>query len=426
MDSTLAPSHFRNQMHLLGGAAFTRLKSMAETTWGGLQIQELHISEDEEGLYLSLMVRDHSFVGEVSAMGHGLQMWLQVMWFLARNSDAPTIVLDEPDVYMHADLQRKLVRLLKGSGQQIMIATHSVEIMAEVDPSEVLIIGSDRARSNWAANIKGVQRVVDTIGGVHNLQLSRLATARRCLFVEGKDVAILKPLHDKLFPDADALDLIPHLSVGGWSGWQQVIGAAQLLRNSSGDAIRSYALFDSDYHMVDEIGMRLTEASARKVELHIWMRKEIENYLLSGTCFRRIIAERVHEKAAIPSQDEMEAKIQDAANSLLQSTIDEFMNEYLVSHRSEGAQRAAQWARSHVEERLAKADGLLSVVSGKAVLSEVSTWSQNSFGVTFGAEQIARTLWREEIPQEISTVLDAVERARRFPSELAAGWQRQV
>ncbi|MHB1774084.1 MAG: AAA family ATPase [Acidimicrobiales bacterium] len=124
-------------------------------------------------------------------MGHGLQMWLQVMWFLAHNSDTPTIVLDEPDVYMHADLQRKLVRLLKGSGQQIMIATHSVEIMAEVDPSEVLIIDSDRARSNWAANIKGVQRVVDTIGGVHNLQLSRLATARRCLFVEGKDVAIL-------------------------------------------------------------------------------------------------------------------------------------------------------------------------------------------------------------------------------------------
>ena len=41
---------------------------------------------------------------------------------------------------MHADLQRKLIRLLKGRHHQVIVATHSVEIMAEVDAQDVLII----------------------------------------------------------------------------------------------------------------------------------------------------------------------------------------------------------------------------------------------------------------------------------------------
>jgi hypothetical protein len=35
-----------------------------------------------------------------SQMGHGLQMWLQTMWFLARVGYAACAILDEPDVYM--------------------------------------------------------------------------------------------------------------------------------------------------------------------------------------------------------------------------------------------------------------------------------------------------------------------------------------
>lgn len=68
-------------------------------------------------------------MAEVALMGHGLQMWLQTMWFLCRSSPTATVVLDEPDVYMHPDLQRRLVRLVRGRYPQIIIATHSVEIV---------------------------------------------------------------------------------------------------------------------------------------------------------------------------------------------------------------------------------------------------------------------------------------------------------
>ena len=44
---------------------------------------------------LFLHVRNEEFVGEVAKMGHGLQMWLQTMWFLTRARDASTLILDE-------------------------------------------------------------------------------------------------------------------------------------------------------------------------------------------------------------------------------------------------------------------------------------------------------------------------------------------
>lgn len=425
MDSSLAPSHFRNQLHLLGDVSFGRFKALAETTWPGLQIRELQVSDDSEGRYLSLFVRDGSFVGEVASMGHGLQMWLQVMWFLARNRDAPTVVLDEPDVYMHADLQRKLVRLLKGSGQQVLVATHSVEILSEVDPSEVLIINAERPRSTWASNIRGVQRVIDTIGGVHNIQLSRLASSRRCLFVEGDDVTILKQLHDKLFPNADALDLIPRVSVGGWSGWQRVVGAGQLLRNSAGDAIRSYSIFDSDYHLVGEIVSRFEEARAHNIQLQIWSRKEIENYLLIPTCVQRVISERA-SGSMLPTDEEIITKITEIANANLQETIDNYVNSYYTVQRDRGVQAAARQARQYVDQRLSEPDGLLSIVSGKVILAGLATWSQATFGATFGSELIARSMWIEEISAEVRGVLTAIERSTRVDAGPSTLWNTRA
>ena len=118
ISSHLAPLHFRNQLKILS-EYFPSFKDMSETTWPGLQIQDLTggglISDDP----LQLMARDEDFVAEIAAMGHGLQMWLQTMWFLARSMEVSTVILDEPDVYMHPDIQRRLIRYIKNKFHQI-------------------------------------------------------------------------------------------------------------------------------------------------------------------------------------------------------------------------------------------------------------------------------------------------------------------
>jgi hypothetical protein len=80
----VSAAHFRNQLNLASGL-LPALREAAADTWPGLEIRELDVPGllDERG-HLTLNVRDGPFVGELAAMGHGLQMWLQMLWFLIR------------------------------------------------------------------------------------------------------------------------------------------------------------------------------------------------------------------------------------------------------------------------------------------------------------------------------------------------------
>ena len=181
--SHLASLHFRNQLYGAPQATWKGFKDIVEDTWPGLQVRSLRC-EGEEKL-LTLEVRDRDFVAEIGTMGHGLQMWMQTMWFLARTGNATTIILDEPDVYMHPDLQRRLIRFLRRRFHQTIVTTHSTEIMAEVEPSSIVMVDRKKRRSLRISSVPGLQALVDRVGSVHNIQLARLWSARRFLVVEG-------------------------------------------------------------------------------------------------------------------------------------------------------------------------------------------------------------------------------------------------
>lgn len=305
LSSNLASVHFRNQINLLLSEAYAEFKEISEQTWQGLAIQELRGQGGRHDKELELMVRNDDFVAEVAWMGHGLQMWLQTMWFLARCVDFETVILDEPDVYMHADLQRKLIRFLKRRHPQVIVATHSIEIMAEVEPESILVVDREKRQAQFTTDIPEVQRVVDQIGGIQNLQLARLWGSHRCLFVEGKDISLLKHFQNKVFPDSDPIDAIPSMPVGGWSGWSYAIGSSMLLSSAIGQSIRSYCVFDSDFHTPGQIANRKAEALKKGLDLHIWERKELENYLLTPTVIRRVIVKRLRGEEKAPTIEEL-------------------------------------------------------------------------------------------------------------------------
>ena len=165
VSSNLASLHFRNQL-LLFPEHFGTFKEIAETTWPGLQVKAPTRAGRPPEASLFMEVRNEAFVGEIGTMGHGLQMWLQTMWFLARIGRADTVILDEPDVYMHPDLQRRLIRVLRRRFPQVVVATHSIEIMAEVESDEILVIDRNRRRSQFTGSPPAVQRLIDHVGSV--------------------------------------------------------------------------------------------------------------------------------------------------------------------------------------------------------------------------------------------------------------------
>jgi ATP-dependent DNA helicase RecQ len=106
--------------------------------------------------------------------------------------------------------------------------------------------------------------------------------------------------------------------------------------------------------------------------------------------------------------------------------IDNYVNSYHTAHRDLGVQAASRQAREYVDRRLSEPDGILSVVSGKAILAGLATWSQGTFGATFGSELVARSMWMEEISAEIRVVLSAIEKSSRFDAGTSASWRARA
>ncbi|NQT82118.1 AAA family ATPase [bacterium] len=414
MGSSLSSLHFRNQLNLLSDL-FEDFSRTAEDTWTGLQVRDLVGRGALPGSELSLLIRDGDFVAEVGSMGHGLQMWLQTIWFLTYSQGAKTLILDEPDVYLHADLQRRLIRLLKGRPQQVIIATHSVEVIAEVEPEELLVVDRRKPRSRFTTSLRAVQRVIHHVGGVHNIQLTRLAGSHRFLIVEGKDVRYLKQFQDRLFPRSPApFDMIACMPMGGWGGWNVIANNPMRLRNAAGERIVAYCLLDSDYHTHVQIQQRLAQAERIGVELHVWRRKEIENYLLVPATIARVISLRSRARSTRVDAQRVAAQIDIIAEGERNAITDAMAAELFNSDRKGGLTKANRGARKVVDEAWATGEGRLSLVSGKKVISALSAWSDKRYGASFGAATLARELSANEIPEEVRRVVTSIENNTGF------------
>ncbi len=410
MSSYLSSSHFRNQLNLLYDEYFDSFKILVEDSWHSLQLIELQGEGSLHGNRLGLLVRDGDFVAEAAWMGHGLQMWLQTMWFLTRAGDQSIVILDEPDVYMHPDLQRKLLRFIRGRFPQQIIATHSTEILSEADASNVLIIDRKHHRSAFATDLTAIQRLAENIGSAQNINLTRLWNARKLLLVEGKDLKLLKQFQNILFPESEKpFDVIPNMPIGGWSGWPYAIGSAMLLRNSGGEEIKTYCILDSDYHTDEEKANRLADANTKSVELHIWLRKEIENYLVIPTAITRLINDRLEKSFEPINIKETMELIDNITITLKDATTDAIAQEILLLDRARGLQNANVKARKKVEEAWQTREGRISIVSGKQLLSILSQWCKENYNVSFGIMAIVTQLHTNEIPDEIIKVITAIE-----------------
>lgn len=409
MNSHLVSQHFRNQLNLFYSTHFSRFKNFAEETWDGLRILEL---EGRNGLHddeLKLLVRDGDFVADIGEMGHGLQIWLQTIWFLTLAARDDVLILDEPDVYLHADMQRKLIRLAKRLKRQIIIATHSLEIISDVEPEDILVVDKRNNSSKYANNLPSVQSIVENLGSVQNIHLAKLWSIKKCLLTEGKDIKILKHIFATLYPDAkEPLDTYPNAELGGWSGWPYAIGTQKMINATGEDRIQLFCIFDRDYHTDDEISKRVADAKKHGIHLHVWSMKEIENYMLVPSVIARVI-ENEQTKGETPNVQTISDAILKIANSMKDDILDNIATGYAQVNRREDPQCYNRYARERFLLFWTDYDGITSLLPGKNVLSTLSEFSQQTFGVSLNAVKLARSMRKSEIHTEISALLSHIK-----------------
>ena len=387
----LASRNFRNQLFYYQDA-FPTFKTLVESTWERLKVSPIESTFVNDGQILQFYVRVQDFEAEIGWMGHGLQMWIQTMWFISQCPSNAIVVLDEPDVYMHADLQRRLVRLLSPKFSQLIIATHSLEIIEEVTSECIIPIDSSKRKIKPIGNETPLQSLTKQLGSPFNIDLARIFISNQFILWDGDDTSrkILSAFQSVLYPqDLHPLINLPKAFIDGWNDWEKVVMVSDLFALNRMN-MELFCIINSDYHTPLEIMQRKQEANKHKINLHIWAKKEIENYAINPDVILRYIT---HNK----QQGTID---KDLLNGVMQSIAKDMMED--VMEYSSGA------TNTNIEELQNDYKQPYDIISGREFFNILSLWTQEEYGITISARQVISYFRVEEVSNEIKKVVSTI------------------
>jgi energy-coupling factor transporter ATP-binding protein EcfA2 len=401
-----AHRHFRNQLYR-NLSAFAIFREVAEESWQSLQIRDIELITSERGQEYRLPVRDGPFVSEVGQQGSGLQAWLQTLWFLTTTPKRATLVLDEPDVYLHADLQRKLLKILGSSGiNQVVVATHSVEMISDVSFEEVVPVKKRGRYSRPLKNQEELQKASESVGSLHNLQLSKIADSGCILFVEGKDKAYLSEIAFKVRPAAyDRFVALPTFSIQGFNNWPRAALTAAAFHEASCGRIKSKIILDRDYKSDGELKRVLIESSKSDLEVIYWKRKEIENYFLVPAAIFRALKTEAESSVTLGDVEDL---LKEAIAELLPDLEAQIAEAARSADRALSVPQALKAAREIIAERKKAGVSDCDFLSGKAVLSLLSEKLQAKFKLSLNPMAICRAMTKAECDGELVAMIDSI------------------
>jgi energy-coupling factor transporter ATP-binding protein EcfA2 len=413
MFGRLSARHFRNQLSELA-PAYGQWKKLLEDTWPGVSIVAFDGANGSVGDELSLIVRDGPNSNEIAFVGGGLQAWMQILWFLCRAPSNGVIVLDEPDIFLHADLQRKLIKVLGlRKYRQTIVATHSSEIISDTPPETICVVRKRESRSWRPLTHSKLQSVIDALGSRHNIQLSKLASARKAVIFEGDDQKFLSEVAIKVSVSCyDRFIAVPSFQLSGVNNWQQAIGAAKLISAASESSMPVHVILDRDFRTDAEIKKLNDEASKFGIALSIWDRKEIENYFVHGGAIARLISRRGKTQVTL---EEVEQVISNVCEDLTAESVGVIADRLHQLDKSEAHSTVHQKAEK-LFRAMVKARGARNVVSGKRLLARLSETSKKQYGVSFGAMAVCKEMRADEFDAHLAAV---VKRVAQSPAPTA-------
>lgn len=213
--------------------------------------------------------------------GSGFLQWLSV-FALANDPDIDILLLDEPDAHLHPSLQEQLLDVLQEiaerSQKQILVATHSSEILRSAEPSNIIQVKNRGGRYMVEEHQKVA--MLAGIGSEYSPRIDKAKRTKRILFVEGRsDLLILKVLAGKL-----NIDWPP-----SWTEWITSTGQKerkQISRALTEEVpdLRVLSLRDRDDEAFEMVGSDLVDGSTPPADIDFharrWRRRYIESYLI--------------------------------------------------------------------------------------------------------------------------------------------------
>src|SRR5579859_4031623 len=70
--------------------------------------------------FLAMFCDERRIERELFWAGFGFQVWCQLLTHILRAETATVLVIDEPEIYLHPDLQHQLLSLLRDLGPDVL------------------------------------------------------------------------------------------------------------------------------------------------------------------------------------------------------------------------------------------------------------------------------------------------------------------
>ena len=412
MNTRLAHRNFRNILYRMTSAEYGELQELVSQTWPDVTLQR----PERYGhpAQLTLMYNEGRMPREVHWAGFGFQVWLQLLLQILRGKTTDSVlVLDEPDVYLHADLQRRLTRLARDRFKQVFIATHSAEIINELSPGEIVSVSRAWRTGRRVQTDEGYRALFSYVGSSENAEFARLARSRRIMFFEGEDRKLLKRVlriakADNLVSDPDTI----LMKADGFGNWSRITGAAWTLKNALEMDVKIGALFDRDYRCDGEVEKFESGVSSEEIMCRVLRKKELENYLLVPDLLVRSIIARLNDRGKSVSESEALSMIDEILESH-RGDVHAACTGFYVKHMAIVSKEidpvtVVGQANKLFEGKWKVREDALSLVPGKAFISDISRKLQTDFGSSLSPAFLASRMQASEIDDEIVDLANAL------------------
>ena len=403
---------------------FDEFRELIQGTWPGMDINPPEVQYGQGKPTLYMFCPEKRFNREIYWAGFGFQVWCQMLTYAIRSRSDSLLVIDEPDIYLHSDLQRQLLALLEGLGPDILIATHSTEIIAESQLGDLLVVNKQLQSAKRLKDPSGRHKILQELGSNMNPTLTRLAVAKRALFIEGKDFHILSTFCRKLGKQ-DVANCINFavIPIGGFNP-RKVKDLSEGMELTLGGLISKGVILDRDYRSDKQIEEVENELSEFAVLAHIHRRKEIENFLLRPSSLHRAIEARIDEQNRRTGK---KTKFSEDIGSILQSITEPLKHEV----NAQNLARRAEYAKEKTPgtdvatitaAELEKFEDLwedlatrLCLVPGKIVFSKLNSYLQESYDIAVSLANVANSMTIDEIPMEIKDLIASLDKFSKHP-----------
>ena len=207
--------------------------------------------------------------------------------FIRNGVSHAVITVDEPELHLHPELTRRLVRLMQElmPGNQIWLATHNAEVMDEVGRDRTFFVAR-----NDAGGATIVRASDESASAVQLRQLfgysGYIGVGRALVFLEGEEQSVDRKFFTALFgPDASSIKLIPS---GGVENVHRVNSSVLAVLDSGIGWMNYFAIRDRDFLSDGEVAAFNAHPSGR---LRVLGRYHIENYLLDDRTLSEVLTD---------------------------------------------------------------------------------------------------------------------------------------